>query len=55
LTRLAPWEIADGKVTALAFAPDGRTLAVGDAKGIVQVCDVPAVLDELRRLGFKKE
>jgi WD40 repeat protein len=55
LARRAHWVAADAPVTALAFAPDGRTLAVGDAKGVVQVWDVPGVLDELKGLGFKKE
>jgi WD40 repeat protein len=53
LTRLAHWVAADAKITAAAFAPDSRTLAVGDAKGVIQVLDVPAVLDELAGLGFK--
>ena len=53
LTRLAQWTAADAPVTAAAFAPDGRTLAIGDAKGVVQVWDVPAILDELAGLGFK--
>jgi len=53
LTRLAHWVAADAKITAAAFAPDSRTLAVGDAKGVIQVLDVPAILDELAGLGFK--
>jgi WD40 repeat protein len=52
LTRRAQWVAADAKITTVAFAPDSRTLAIGDAKGVVQVWDVPAVLNELARLGF---
>jgi WD40 repeat protein len=53
MKRLAQWVVGDAAVTDMAFAPDSRTLAVGDAKGLVQVWDLPSVLAELGRLGLK--
>jgi WD40 repeat protein len=53
LRRLAQWTAADAKITAAAFASDDRTLAIGDARGVVQAWDVRMVLDELERLGLQ--
>jgi WD40 repeat protein len=31
------------RVTAVAFSPDGKTLATGDAAGFVRIWDMPQV------------
>ena len=53
LKRRTQWVVGDANPTVLAFAPDSRTLAVGDAKGVVQVLDLETVLGELAGLGFR--
>jgi WD40 repeat protein len=52
LKRRAHWTASAAKFTCVAIAPNSRTLAVGDAKGIVQVLDLSAILSELAGLGF---
>ena len=61
--HFAIWDVATGKelgvrdklVTAMAFAPDGNSLAIGDADGHVTVLAVPGLIEIARLRGERAE
>jgi hypothetical protein len=50
--ELACWEAHEGRVTALAFSPDGQTLVSGNSQGVVKAWDLRRTRQELTDLGF---
>ncbi|MCX6907604.1 MAG: hypothetical protein NTY01_06125, partial [Verrucomicrobia bacterium] len=50
--ELARWEAHDSDVTALAFSPDGTTLASASKQGALKLWNLSSLRAELRKLGL---
>ena len=50
--ELARWEAHDSDVTALAFSPDGATLASASKQGALKLWNLSSLRAELRKLGL---